>query len=468
MAATHYELNIRGESLLELSARGVWRRDMPTEPPEGEGLAPLRELDALYNPGYGGAPPLLAGRDDAVAKLRGMAVLPLRQGRTPGRDMAIWAPRGLGKTVLLGLVGRMAAEPPRDGERPILVLEVQPGKGADAIRPPNQGKAWRSRAMGVQFTAPSYFGGGGFGATLGAEAREQPDLDRFLAQRLEDHSVLLLADEAHRLDQEAGRTLFDALQSLRRDASGAMDGSGSVMALFAGTPDLPDHFRKMDVTYWDRMGRGRMPLNLIGPNAVAQAVLGPLVRFGRVLPEGERETKGLFERAGHLCNGHPYFTQCLGEALHAQLLRKDQAVLDAALMDRAESEFSAMKEVYYQERWEELDRAGLAEAACHLIAAFRSSGGKPLLGAHVRNAAEAGLEMRAEFRRGRPNPSGWVLDSEAAATRLLHSGFIWSENGLAGDLAPGIPCLHWHVREQARKSHGRDLVAEIAAQVTGQ
>ena len=459
---TQSERIIQSELLLELELAkgGIWREDMPARPAPGATLAPPPPAGKLFNPGYGGDPPLLAGRDGIIGNLQDHVIGAMRGGETPGADMAIWAPRGVGKTVLLNFLQRAADGPRAKGARPILTLRLQPAQSIPAQIEAHFGRTLVSRSLKLGAQAA----GLGGSAEVGTPTAGTESLASQLCKPLRrGKSVLILVDEAHRMDSEDGAILLDALQALRGGAAGRK-ASKSIIAVFAGTPDLPDHLRTMNATYWDRMRR--VPINLISDKAVAQAVFGPFVRFGCPLPEDHGEAEAMIERAAALCAGHPYFTQCLGQALHEQLLKNNQPKTDMALMDRAEPEFSSLKTDYYQNRWREIWSAGLAEVACHVIAAFRLTDGAPLSGEKIEMLAKDGLSTRAE-NGGGAGRSEWTKGPKDAATRLLHSGFIWGENGLAGDLRPGIPCLHAHVHERASEIFGKDMVAEICAKAKG-
>lgn len=445
---------------LELGKGGIWREDLPARPAPGAALAPPPHAGKLFNPGYGGAPPLLAGRDGVIGNLQDHVIGAMRDGETPGADMAIWAPRGVGKTVLLNFLQQVADGPRARGARPILTLCLQPAQSIPAQIKAHFGRSLVSRSLKLGAQVAGLGGSAEVEApTAGAESVAS-QLGRPLRR---GKSVLILVDEAHRMDSEDGGILLDALQALRGGAAGRK-ASKSIIAVFAGTPDLPDHLRTMNATYWDRMRKA--PINLISDKAAAQAVFGPLVRFGYPLPEDQSEAEAVTGRAVALCAGHPYFTQCLGQALHEQLLKEDQPKADMALIDRAESEFSSLKTDYYQNRWREIWSAGLAEVACYVIAAFQLAEGAPLSGEKIEMLAKDGLSMRAENGSG-ADRSEWAKGPKDAATRLLHSGFIWGENRLAGDLTPGIPCLHAHVHERASGIFGKDMVAEICAKAKG-
>ena len=459
---TQSERIIQSELLLELELAkgGIWREDMPARPAPGAALAPPPLAGKLFNPGYGGDPPLLAGRDGVIGNLQDHVIGAMRGGETPGADMALWAPRGVGKTVLLNFLQRAADGPRARGARPILTLRLQPAQSIPAQIEAHFGRSLVSRSLTLGAQAAGLGGSAEVGAPIAGTESLASQLGKPLRR---GKSVLILIDEAHRMDSEDGAILLDALQAVRGGAAGRK-ASKSIIAVFAGTPDLPDHLRTMNATYWDRMRR--VPINLISDKAVAQAVFGPFVRFGHPLPEDHGEAEAVIGRAIALCAGHPYFTQCLGQALHEQLLKNDQPKADMALMDRAEPEFSSLKTDYYQNRWREIWSAGLAEVACHVIAAFQLADGAPLSGEKIEMLAKDGLSMRAE-NGGGADRSEWAKGPKDAATRLLHFGFVWGGNGLAGELTPGIPCLHAHVHERASRIFGKDMVAEICAKAKG-
>ena len=64
------------------------------------------QVRSPFQPGFGRAPPLLAGREDEQSRLAGKLLM-LQHGDAPNPDL-LSAPRGMGKTVLLNWLQRQA------------------------------------------------------------------------------------------------------------------------------------------------------------------------------------------------------------------------------------------------------------------------------------------------------------------------------------------------------------------------
>src|SRR5882757_11507263 len=76
-----------------------------------------------YRPGFNQAPSELAGREEVLTAAREALDIAVLDGRTP-RPMLLVGTRGVGKTVLLGEIGAVAAEL---HSWPTAAVEVRPG-----------------------------------------------------------------------------------------------------------------------------------------------------------------------------------------------------------------------------------------------------------------------------------------------------------------------------------------------------
>ena len=208
----------------------------------------------LFTPGTGAAPPALTGREREQEVLR-QCLGDLLGGAAPPHDAALIGPRGNGKTVLLSwfegacrAAGRIEVarlSPSRTRTVPALI---------DALLP--------ARKLGVA----------GIGQAEWAPAPALQDLSERLIARCRRKPLVVLVDEAHTLEHDAGRLLLNLSQEVRAKAP--------FLLVLAGTPGLPAHLAAMDASFWSRLGKGRLGIGLLSGAAARAALVEPLAEHG--------------------------------------------------------------------------------------------------------------------------------------------------------------------------------------------
>ena len=214
----------------------------------------------LFTPGDGAAPPAMAGRKEHQAVLS-LCLADLVAGQSPPHNMVLIGPRGNGKTTLLNWFKRecrrsnvdAVASTPRDmADVPMLIAELAPPSRLMRLLP---------RKVGV-----ATFGSTEWEAPAGAPVSPA----RRLITRCRKRPLAVLLDEAHTLDAAVGGTLLNASQQVRSEAP--------FLLVLAGTPGLPAQLAKMDATFWDRLGSGRLGVDRLTEAAARQALREPLRR----------------------------------------------------------------------------------------------------------------------------------------------------------------------------------------------
>ena len=122
-----------------------------------------------------------------------------------------------------------------------------------------------------------------------------------LTARCRRKPLAALLDEAHTLDLEVGRTLLNASQQVRVDAP--------FLLVLAGTPGLAAHLGAMDVSFWSRLGEGRLGVGLLSDAAARAALVEPLAARGEGIDAAALATVVEYSQR------YPYFIQLWGEAL---------------------------------------------------------------------------------------------------------------------------------------------------------
>ena len=360
----------------------------------------------LFAPGAGATPPALTGREQEQGVLS-LCLSDLTRGASPPHNVVLIGPRGNGKTALLRWFERAClAIRPKVSVVMIAAADIPDRDTMLARLAPPTGIA---KLLGkVGFAAP-------------------PNLTERLIARCRRRPLAVLIDEAHTLDLDVGQVLLNASQQVRSQTS--------FMLALAGTPGLFSHFRKMNVSHWDRLGSGLLGIGRLSDAAAREALAAPLATRQVSIDVDALET--VVEHSQR----YPYFVQLWGEALWNQHLATGETRLTAAHVATAQPTVDARTAEYYQRRYRELERSALLPAAVAVASAFRGDMDATATDQDI-DAAFATIGMAAEHRL-------------ATRNGLERLGYIWCPPGQLPPVvwSPGIPSLMQYVRDCA---HPRD------------
>ena len=264
------------------------------------------------------------------------------------------------------------------------------------------------------------------GVSVGLRNQDGPTrLAQALAERARARPLVLFLDEAHTLTPEAGHLLLNAAQE-----------AGTVspfLLVLAGTPDLPARLSEMGASFWGRAEKIR--LGRLEEEPTAEAIRRPLQAEGITVRE---ELLAQIVRESH---GYPYFTQLWGRAVWVALRRVPERAdrVTPEVLEAASTTFAEKRDDYYLDRFYELQKRNLLEAAREVAEAFRS------------RSRLDDSDFRAAVRRGADEDSG--PSATEAGDALEHLGFVWKTKGLPGWEA-GIPSLMDYLREHAPAPNG--------------
>ncbi len=268
------------------------------------------------------------------------------------------------------------------------------------------------------------------GTGVRLRARRRLPLASMLRRRARLRPLLLALDEAHKMDPELGLELLNAVQDVQGE-------NRPVMLLLAGTPDLPRHLNTIGASFWDRSEK--LPIGRLGPQDSANAVRIPLEEGGRSI---DADALDAVVRTSH---GYPYFLQLWGRALWDGCPAASEPIsLDA--IQRAQPRFQWARNLFYVERYRELQEAELLTAAGGVAAAF--AGSEWATAQQISKALQESLD-REGLAGGR--------ESVNESQRLLCDlGYIWLvDRQSQPGYEPGIPSLMRYV-ERAVRDDGRD------------
>lgn len=339
-----------------------------------------------FRPGPGRPPPYLAGRKREQSVFRRL-LTDLEERRPPPREVVLYGPRGNGKTTLLAWVEREAAP----GSR-VEVLRVTPSEFHDSedlanlLRPR---RWWRRVAL------------------------DSRQLKEVVRRRVERKPLALLVDEAHTLDKKAGRALLNCSQQVGAELP--------FLLVLAGTPDLRTRLNTLQASFWNRaeiLPIGRLPLA-----EAEEALRRPFAADGTTVSD-DAMTRMVGES-----DGYPFFIQLWGEAVWNSIRASSSeppAKVTTADVQRARKDFDRRKNLYFLDRFRELEDRDLLPVARTVARAFR---GRELLNTEV---------LEEIVREALPTRK---VDgaADAASQALRHLGFIWREG--SRDWEPGIPSL---------------------------
>ncbi len=372
-------------------------------------------------PGHGGLPPHLAGRDQERLVLRGNLTR-LAGKRSPGTSAILYGPRGNGKTVLLLTAAREA----RELGIHVIRMPASVGGLREALRVelsllPSWGRRFLRRLAGLSVS--------GFGIRMRDQAGAT--LLQMLSRKARRVPLLVALDEAHQMDPILGRELLNGVQHMQGDDC-------PVMLMLAGTPDLPRHLNRMHASFWGRSQK--LPIGRLGPRDSASAVSIPLEAAGRSI---EPFALGEVVRESH---GYPYFLQLWGKALWDGCPARSKPIsLDD--VDRVRPQFRWQRDLYYEDRYEELKRLNLLSVAAVVARLFTET--------ETRIPEEVEEAVRATLAR-----TSRATDEDRRAVtevcdQLRDLGYIWSVTHRSGPrYEPGIPSL---MRFVARATSSVDL-----------
>ena len=354
-----------------------------------------------FRPSPGRPPPYLAGRGREQSVFRRL-LTELEERRPPPREVVLYGPRGNGKTTLLAWVEREAAPGTR-----VEVLRVTPSEfhGSEDLAGLLRPRRWWRRIVpdslsvkGVRFRSPG---------------RSASRLKEIVRRRVERRPLALLVDEAHTLDKKAGRALLNCSQQVGAELP--------FLLVLAGTPDLRTRLNTLQASFWNRAEI--LPIGRLRPADAEQALRRPFAADGTAVSD-DAMTRMVGES-----DRYPFFIQLWGEAVWNSIRASSSeppAKVTMADVQKARRDFDRRKNLYFLDRFRELEDGDLLPEARAVARAFRD---RECLGAEI---------LEEIVREALPNRKADEA-ADAALQALRHLGFIWRERGR--DWEPGIPSL---------------------------
>ena len=363
-----------------------------------------------FRPGPGGLPPFLAGREEEQSLFESCLAV-LDRGEPPASEVVLYGPRGNGKTALLAWIEEVAAPSYAVDVIRLTPTEIRTGlKLAERLLP----KIWWDAIV------PDTIALRGLTWRPGKKDVPVPAPRAVLAARASKRALILLLDEAHRLEPQVGEELLNAAQAVGRTLP--------FLLVLAGTPNLRAHLGTMGASFWNRSRKLR--IGRLDESASADAIRKPLESEDTSISE---EALAHIVRESH---GYPFFLQIWGAAVWSRITadpsvsRQRVTTADTAA---CQSVFESERDDYYLDRFHELEEAGLLEAARSVAELF----------------AERQQVRREEILSAVRRAPGFEDRERAIVARrtLDHLGFVWQGRGTTA-WEPGIPSLMDFIRQE--------------------
>ena len=371
-----------------------------------------------FTPGFGAIPPYLAGRVDEQDVFRNNLAI-ISAGKSPPAATVLYGPRGMGKTVLLSW---FQDEVEQGGANKIRVVWITPHKlksqldlWNSLLPPPSWFKKHFLKKIKASIKVEEIT------ATAGLEMGESVDqeFENTLIKKNKNRPLILLLDEAHKMDPDICNQLLNAYQIVSKETP--------FMLVLAGTPGLHNFLSKVNATFVERsemIGLGRLD-----EQSSADAISKPLEEQGIQITD---EALSIIVEDSQC---YPYFLQVWGKSLWKEANKTNSTCITEEQVGVVKQNTEIIKQKFYDERRDTLDVLGLRSTAVAIARAFQDT---------KEMTKDEMMEIIAD------NLSVDSLNTQSVIERLqtfVDHDFIWkSPESILYE--PGIPSLMTHVLDQ--------------------
>ena len=378
------------------------------------------ESEDPFSPGSGHLPPYLAGREDEQSVFR-KGLAKISAGKSPPAATVLYGPRGMGKTVLLrwfkNEVELSGAK--KDLIRVVWVTPDQLGSPSDlwkCLMPP---ETLKSKMTPEDVTAGFNFEALAASATWRAKDLFKQTFQKTLIDQCRKQPLILLMDEAHKMDEDLCNNLLNLHQIISPEAP--------FMLVLAGTPGLHNFLSGVNATFVERsrnIGLGRLD-----EQAAADAISKPFAEQGIQITEGALSI--IIEDS----QCYPYFLQEWGSSLWEEADKANLTCLTDEQVAVVKPNIAIIKQKMYEGRRHKLNKLGLRSTAIAIAQAFQDT--KAM-------SEDPIIEIITD------NLSIDSLNTQSVDERLqtfIDQDFVWQSLGSVL-YEPGIPSLMTHILNQ--------------------
>ena len=382
-----------------------------------------------FKPGHGLPPPHLAGRATQQKTLRQR--LDALEAGASVNSIAMYGPRGTGKTALLGWVEQECERRAKEGGQPISVIRATAPKLLDSK------EAMLNKLLPIAAAVSEVEGtakGGVPGiaafegkAKMQVQDRRWDDLEDQLTAVCQETPTMLLVDEAHAIE-EADQKLYQQFLN----AAQAVAEHAPFLLVLAGTPGLPDVLGALKATFIERTDR--LGIGLLEEREAAAAIREPLTE------DGFKIADDALAFAVQDSQRYPFFLQRWGYELWGAANDQGLDQLTLADAERTQKAVDTNRIDLYESRYAELSRTRHLRAVASAVS-DTFAGQDALDSGQVRQIVESALSPLL------PADAELEPAADILLRQLVHLGYIWRPPGKPS-MQPGIPSLMDYTRSK--------------------
>ncbi len=372
-----------------------------------------------FTPGFGAIPPYLAGRADEQAVFR-KSLAKMSAGKSPPAATVLYGPRGMGKTVLLRWF-KDEVEQGVEKDDSIRLVWMTPNKLKSSmdlwkcLSPPATWiKKFLPEVVSAGFNAVLFFS-----ATWGSEQLAKQTIQNTLISKGKKHPLILLMDEAHKMDAGLCNDLLNLYQEIRPETP--------FMLVLAGTPGLRHFLSGVNATFVERSRK--IGLGRLDEQSAADAISKPFEG------QGIQITEDALSIIVEDSQCYPYFLQEWGSSLWEEADKENLTCINEEQVAVVKPNITIIKKDFYDERKDKLKTFRLQSTAVAIAQAFQDT---------------KAMTDDAIMKIITDNLSVDTLNTQSDIERLqtfIDSDFIWRPLG-SDFYEPGIPSFMTHILDQ--------------------
>ena len=368
-----------------------------------------------FKPGAGLPPPLLAGRDRDIAFFKDRLARVKAHGS--GDAIAVYGPRGMGKTVLMRQV---RDDFQREGVHAVWATPKQGMVAAESIAELLP-KGFKMGQLEISAgTGPLTELAGALKATWRSDKGEEARFTSLLQEAGKQAPRALFMDEAHTISKDEMNELLNMMQEVMH--------SSRFMLVLIGTPGLTQSVRQGG-TFGERFRYHS--INMLDGEATIEALQVPLGEGGISAP------KALLHEVALDAQRYPFFIQVWGEALWGYAAKNGiERLTDGNLRDVLPG-VARQRDDFYHGRFEEIRKDKALRVAATAVADAFNSGDK-YDHEGIAEIITLALKPRVADEDEREEKA------EALLSRLIEVGYVWKPTGIPF-IEAGIPSLMAYV-----------------------
>lgn len=322
-----------------------------------------------FTPGFGIIPDHVVGRQEEIQLLEEYLqdIVENRQKdgllpHTAPSPIVLTGPRGVGKTLLLGLLEReakkMKAHPVRISQAADVAKGDMMARLVQAIAG-DEGETILERFKGVNLTVE------GTGVEIEFHRKALAGFKEIIKSKLADKSMVFLLDEVQHYQASYLGLILTTVQEL-------INSNHPLLVVLAGTPDLSSHLMKTKTSFMVRSET--IYINLLEDKEVRKGLKQPFDDRGIAVKEDA------LQKMQSLTDNYPYFVQTVGHAVWTTLRKekKKRETVDLQLVEKARKRMDEKRDEFYSKIYQEMHDDKLRIHAQQVAEIIKLNGNQPI------------------------------------------------------------------------------------------